>query len=108
MIEIYEDKELTRKVPSGHGAFILDLGEAEVGEIATRTFYVYNPGPGVLANLEFISEDDRVTISGPIGLEEKEKSELIIKWKPAIAVKRGLKAGLRIEGKIIYGPPEEG
>ena len=97
--QIFEDKELTRPIEAP-----IDLGKLKAGEEKEFTYYVFNASVHPYEELKFTVDHKEVTIiSSPTEMEEKSNAKIVLKWKPSIDIKRGLKTSLKIEGFQVIG-----
>ena len=97
--QIFEDKELTKPIEAP-----IDLGKLKAGEEKEYTYYVFNASVYPYEELEFAVEHKEVTvISSPTEMEEKSSNKIVLKWKPSVNIKRGLKTSLKIEGFQVIG-----
>ena len=97
--QYFEDKELTKPIESP-----IDLGKLKAGEEKEYTYYVFNASVDPYEELDFSVDHEEVTvISSPTEMEEKSSAKIILKWKPSIDVKRGLKTSIKVEGFQVIG-----
>ena len=97
--QIFEDKELTKPIEAP-----LDLGKLKAGETKEYTYYVFNSSMNPYEELEFSVDHKEVEVlSSPEDMEEKKSAKIVLKWKPSIDIKRGLKTSLKIEGFEVIG-----
>lgn len=97
--KIFEDKELTKPIEAP-----IDLGKLKAGEEKEYIYYVFNASVHPYEELEFSVDHKEVTvISSPTEMEEKTRAKIILKWKPSVDIKRGLKTSLKIEGFQVIG-----
>ena len=97
--QIFADKELTKKIESP-----INLGKLKVGEEKEFTYYVFNSSMNPYEELEFSVDHKEVEVlSSPEDMEEKSSAKVVLKWKPSVDIRRGLKTSLKIEGFEVIG-----
>lgn len=99
-MKIFKNASLTEEVQDK----ILDLGIALAGDTQDYTYYIYNDDDGEVVELSFRIDNTEVEIiEFPKELKSKESGKLVIKYKPSISLKQGLrKEPLHIKGFTIY------
>jgi hypothetical protein len=97
-MKLFKDKDLTVEVS------VLDLGILEAGQTQQYTFWVYNDTKAYLKELEFTIEHKEIKlIEAPKELESHGIGELRFSWSPAVTLREGLKAPLKIRAKEQWG-----
>ena len=91
--KLFEDKELTKPIETP-----IDLGKLKAGEEKEYTYYVLNASIHPYEELDFDVDHKEVeVIQAPIDLAEKSSGKVVLKWKPSVDIRRGLKTSLKIE-----------
>lgn len=97
--KIFEDKELTREIETP-----IDLGKLKAGEEKEYTYYILNASIHPYEELEFDVDHKEVeVIESPTEMAEKSSAKVVLKWKPSVDIRRGLKTSLKIEGFQVIG-----
>lgn len=95
----FEDKDLTKPIESP-----IDLGKLKAGEEKEYVYYVFNASVHPYEELKFsVDHKEVAVISSPSELEEKSSAKIVLKWKPSVDIKRGLKTSLKAEGFQVIG-----
>ena len=82
---------------------ILDFGIVDVGQEKDIVIYVKNDNGTLVTDLKFFVNNKEIAIlSAPTELKKDEVDKIILKWKPTLEVKVGLKAELNISGSEIW------
>ena len=96
---IFEDEKLTKPIETP-----IDLGKVKAGETKEFIFYVFNSNVNPFEELEFSVDHKEVEVLlSPTEMAEKSSAKIILKWKPSVNIKRGLKTTLKIEGYEVIG-----
>jgi len=97
LLEIYDDKELKKKVET------LDLGEIEVGTTVKKIYYIKNTTGGTITRLEFKIDSPYIkVVRAPKLLKPDEVGELELEIKPPLDIRKGLNTKVEISFRVIY------
>jgi len=97
-IAIYRDSELTDRVDSFH------LGEAEVGTVVNRTFYVKNISEGSLNDfkIELRGDEPIPLVQAPSIIPRNGVGKVLVSVKVPLSLRKSLRYSVRVSSKIIY------
>ena len=97
--KIFEDKALTKPIEAP-----IDLGKLKAGEEKDFIYYVFNASVHPYEELKFTVDHKEVTvITSPEEMDEKSSAKVVLKWKPSVDIKQGLKTSLQIDGFKVIG-----
>ena len=97
-MKIFKDKALKEEVT------IFDFGIVSAGESKTVEYFMKNETEATVVDLKCsIANQDVKILTSPTKLDSGETSSLILKWSPAVTLRKGLKTEFHISGTEIYG-----
>jgi hypothetical protein len=96
-MKLFADKELTKPIED------LDFGIVDAGVEKKIVFYLHNESTADTVEIKPIVDNVEVSIvSHPTELKSKETGKIEFSWTPALNVKKGLTASLKINCYELY------
>ena len=84
----------------------VDFGKVPVGTKKVLPIYLYNDSDALLTNLDYefpsLPATEVLKVEGPVTIQPKEASKLVLTWQPSPFFKKALKIDIFIKGEEVY------